>query len=93
MRFEATATLRLLLPGVGDACCVGINEAHAQAGLSGCPVHRSFWPVLAERLRYGAQRQRALVCFNDGLNGRFMVFGLDEWVVRHAFSLSAQLLA
>jgi hypothetical protein len=48
---------------------------------------------VGERLRNVAQRQSALVRINDGLNRRFMVFGLDEWVVRHAMSYPAQLLA
>jgi hypothetical protein len=61
--------------------------------LSGGPVHRSFKAVLAERWRYGAQSQSALVRINDGLNRRFMVVGVDEWVVRHALSLAVQLLA
>ena len=93
MGIEAAGTFSLLLPGAGDARCIGINEPHAQAGLSGGPVNRSLKADVSERLRDGAQRQSALVCMNDGLNRRFMVIGVDEWVVRHAFSLPAQLLA
>jgi hypothetical protein len=93
MRIEVAGMLSLLLPGAGDACCVGFNEAHAQAGLSGGPVHRSFKAVLAERWRYGAQSQSALVRINDGLNRCFMGFGVNESVVRHALSLPVQLLA